>query len=38
MKKFDCIAVGAGYAGAVFARCAADAIVYNEYFISGKNC
>ena len=25
MKKFDCIAVGAGYAGAVFARCAADA-------------
>ncbi len=25
MNKFDCIAVGAGYAGAVFARCAADA-------------
>ena len=25
MKIFDCIAVGAGYAGAVFARCAADA-------------
>ncbi len=25
MKNFDCIAVGAGYAGAVFARCAADA-------------
>ena len=25
MKRFDCIAVGAGYAGAVFARCMADA-------------
>lgn len=25
MNKFDCIAVGAGYAGAVFARCMADA-------------